>query len=146
MATQKGRIAGVSPSVPGTVADITLRRRGPPLPQGAHAYMDSGYQGHQDDHPDTEIPYKRSKKKPLTDEEKACNHALSRLARAGRARHRAHERFRILSDRWRYPRTAQLSRSSPASPTSWPASKPPRAQTPCASRCNDTRNGLSQRV
>jgi hypothetical protein len=60
--TEKGRISAVSRSVPGTVADISLRRRGPPLPPGAHAYMDSGYQGYQDDHRDTEIPYKRSKK------------------------------------------------------------------------------------
>lgn len=106
VATQEGRIAAVSKSVPGTVADITLRRRGPPLPDGAHAYMDSGYQGYQDDHRDTEIPYKRSKNRPLTQDEKAYNTALSRLrVRAEHAIGRM-KRFRILSDRWRYPRAS----------------------------------------
>lgn len=104
--SEKGRIAAVSRSVPGTVADIALRRRGPPLPDGAHAYMDSGYQGYQDDHPDTEIPYKKSKKRALTPEEKAYNTALSRLrVRAEHAIGRM-KRFRILSDRWRYPRAS----------------------------------------
>lgn len=109
VATQKGRIAAVSRSVPGTVADITLRRRGPPLPPGAHAYMDSGYQGYQGDHPDTETPYKRSKNNSLTPEEKAYNTAPSRLrVRAEHAIGRM-KRFRILSDRWRYPRASHAA-------------------------------------
>lgn len=59
--TAKGRIASASHSTPGRVHDRALRKRGPPLPKGSRAYADSGYQGLQDDHPDTEIPYKKSK-------------------------------------------------------------------------------------
>ena len=35
--TAKGRIAGVSPSHPGSHHDLTIRRTGPPLPNEAHA-------------------------------------------------------------------------------------------------------------
>jgi hypothetical protein len=76
--TEKGRIASRSNPSPGSNADITVRRRGPPLPKGSRVYADSGYQGLQDDHPDTDIPYKKSKHHPLTVEERTYNHALSR--------------------------------------------------------------------
>jgi hypothetical protein len=55
--TEQGRIVCISDDAPGTVHDIALRRRGPPLPKDARAYADSGYQGYQDDHPVLEIPY-----------------------------------------------------------------------------------------
>lgn len=69
--------------------------------------MDSGYQGYQDDHSDTEIPYKRIKNNLLHGEQKAYNHALSRLrVRSERAPSAAlgsgagrMKRFRILADR-----------------------------------------------
>ncbi len=52
----------------------------------ARLYADSGYQGiQQNAHPDTEIPYKKTKKHKLTKDERAYNHALSRL-RPRRAR------------------------------------------------------------
>jgi hypothetical protein len=56
--TEKGRIVRASDPAPGRVHDLEVRRRGPPLPKGSHAYMDSGYQGFQNDNPDTEILYK----------------------------------------------------------------------------------------
>ena len=68
--TEEERIVAVSPSAPGTVHDITIRRRGPPLPKSAHGYADSGYQGYQDDHPDFDMPYKKPRKGKLTKEEK----------------------------------------------------------------------------
>ncbi len=52
------------------MADITIRRRGPPLSETAHAYMDSGYQRYQDDHAAIDIPYKKPKKGKLSKEEK----------------------------------------------------------------------------
>lgn len=102
--TEAGRIVSVSKSAPGTVHDITIRRRGPPLPKNARIYADSGYQGYQNDHPSLEIPYKSSKKHPLTKDEKEYNHALSRFRvriehSIGRMKN-----FRILADRFRYPR------------------------------------------
>lgn len=102
--SEHGRIVSASDDAPGTVHDIALRRRGPPLPKDARAYADSGYQGYQDDYPDLEIPYKKSKKKPLSKDERAYNHALSRFrVRVEHAIARL-KRFRILADRFRYPR------------------------------------------
>lgn len=102
--TEKGRIVSVSPSVPGTVHDITIRRRGPPLPENSHAYADSGYQGYQDDHPSLDIPYKKPKKGKLTKQEKEYNHALSRFRVRVEHSIGRMKKFRILADRFRYPR------------------------------------------
>ena len=102
--TEQGRIVGVSKSAPGRVHDLEIRRRGPPLPKRAHAYADSGYQGLQQDHSGVEIPYKRTKTRPLTKDERAYNHALSRFrVRVEHAIARL-KSFRILSERYRYPR------------------------------------------
>ena len=110
--TERGRIVSASDSVPGRVHDRALRKRGPPLPKGSHAYADSGYQGLQDDHPDLEIPYKKSKKHPLTQDEKSYNRALSRFR--VRVEHKIAQikRFRILSDRYRYPRSTHAAKFS----------------------------------
>ncbi len=108
--TQKGRIVSASPSAPGTVHDLTLRRRGPPLPEGAHAYVDSGYQGYQNDHPNLEIPYKKPKGGKLTKDEKHYNQALSRFrVRVEHAIARM-KKFRILADRFRYPRSRHTTK------------------------------------
>src|SRR5208283_3885072 len=77
--TAKGRIVSRSDPATGRTSDITVRRRGPHLPKGSRVYADSGYQGLQDEHPDVEIPYKKSKHHPLTRDEKVYNHALSRF-------------------------------------------------------------------
>lgn len=103
--TQAGRIVSASPSAPGTVHDITIRRRGPPLPKGSRGYGDSGYQGYQDDHPDFDMPYKKPKKGKLAKDEKEYNHALSRFrVRVEHVIGRM-KKFRILADRYRYPRS-----------------------------------------
>ncbi|WP_373085932.1 transposase family protein [Sneathiella sp.] len=102
--TEKGQIVSVSKSAPGTVHDIMIRRRGPPLPENTRVYVDSGYQGYQDDHPAIDIPYKKPRKGKLSIEEKEYNHALSRFrVRVEHAIGRM-KRFRILADRYRYPR------------------------------------------
>jgi hypothetical protein len=49
------------------------------LPSTSHVYADSGYQGLQDDHSGVEIPSKKTKTRPLTKDERAYNHALSRF-------------------------------------------------------------------
>lgn len=102
--TEAGRIVCVSPSVPGTVHDITIRRHGPPLPENAHAYADSGYQGYQEDHPSIDIPYKKPKKGKLTKEEKEYNHALSCFRVRVEHSIGRMKKFRILADRFRYPK------------------------------------------
>ena len=71
--TENGRIVSVSKPTPGRVHDLEIRRRGPPLPSASHVYADSGYQGLQDDHSGIDIPYKKTKVRPLTKDERSCN-------------------------------------------------------------------------
>ena len=109
---ERGRIVAVSDDAPGRVHDIEARRRGPPLPKDAHAYADSGYQGYQKDHPSLEIPCKSSKNKPLAKDEREYNHALSRFrVRVEHAIARL-KTFRILSDRYRYPKAGHIVKIS----------------------------------
>ena len=102
--TEPGKIVSVSKPAPGSVHDITIRRRGPPIPKDAHAYADSGYQGLQNEHPHAELPYKKSKKKPLTRDERDYNHALSRFR--VRVEHKIAQikTFRLFAERFRYPK------------------------------------------
>ena len=110
--TGTGRIAAVSDDAPGRVHDIEVRRRGPPLPKDAHGHADSGYQGYQIDHPALEIPYKKSKKKPLTRDERDYNHALSRFRVRAEHTIARMKSFRILADRYRYPRSGHIVKFS----------------------------------
>lgn len=108
--TEQGRIVSVSKPSPGRVSDITIRRRGVSLPKGSRAYADSGYQGLQDEHPDVDIPYKKSKKHPLTKDEKDYNHALSRFRVRVEHAIAKLKSFRMLSERYRYPRAAYAAK------------------------------------
>ena len=108
--TEAGRIVAVSKSVPGTVHDLNIRRNGPPLPKGSRAYADSGYQGYQNDHPELDIPYKSSKKNPLTKEEQEYNHGLSSFRVRVEHAIRRIKTFRILADRFRYPRASHTAK------------------------------------
>jgi IS5 family transposase len=110
IATEQGRIVCVSKSAPGTVHDITIRRRGPPLPENARGYADSGYQGYQEDHPNLDIPYKSSKNRPLTKDEKQYNRALSSFRIRAEHTIRRVKIFRIFSDRYRYPRPSHTAK------------------------------------
>jgi hypothetical protein len=102
--TGNGRIVSVSKPAPGRVHDLEVRRRGPPLPSSSRVYADSGYQGLQEDHAGIDIPYKKTKARPLTKDERAYNHALSRFrVRVEHSIGRL-KSFRILSERYRYPR------------------------------------------
>ena len=108
--TEAGRIVCVSKSVPGTVHDLNLRRQGQPLPENARAYADSGYQGYQNDHPELDIPYKSSKKHPLTKDEEEYNRGLSSFRVRVEHAIRRIKTFRILADRFRYPRASHTTK------------------------------------
>lgn len=108
--TAKGRIVSRSNPAPGRTSDITVRRRGPPLPKGSRVYADSGYQGLQDEHPDTEIPFKKSKHHPLTKDEKEYNHGLSRFRVRVEHAFAKLKSFRMLSERYRYPRATYATK------------------------------------
>jgi len=108
--TEKGRIVSRSNPSPGRVSDITIRRRGPLLPKGSRAYADSGYQGLQDEHPDTDIPYKKSKHHALTKDERAYNHGLSRFRVRVEHAIAKLKSFRMLSERYRYPKSTYAAK------------------------------------
>ena len=65
------------------------------------AIVDSGYQGLQKRHIQTEMPKKRSKKNPLTKADKARNHAISSDRVAVENVIALLKRFRIIGDRYR---------------------------------------------
>jgi hypothetical protein len=102
--TERGRIVGVSKPAPGRVHDLEVRRRGPPLPKDARVYADSAYQGLQEDHAALEIPYKKTRARPLSRHEREYNHALSRFRVRVEHRIARLKSFHILANRYRYPR------------------------------------------
>lgn len=110
--TEKGRIASVSPSSPGSRHDITVRREGPTLPEAARAYGDSAYQGYGKDHEAIDHPYKKPKGGELTAGGKEYNSGLSRFR--VRVEHKIGQvkRFRIVSDRFRNPRRTHHTKAS----------------------------------
>ena len=112
LTTAAGRIASVSPSYPGSHHDISIRRAEPGLPEEAHLYADSGYQGYGNDHRNFDHPYKKPKGGELNDEEKEYNHGLSSFR--VRVEHRIGDtkRFKILSERHRNPRPKHHAKTS----------------------------------
>jgi len=71
------------------------------LPEGILAMMDSGYQGVNDYLPNAAIPYKSSKKHPLTEEQKAFNAHLSKHRVAIEHINREIKIFRICKETYR---------------------------------------------
>lgn len=102
--TRKGRIVHVSKSRPGSVHDFNLYKQEPPLPKDTRAFVDSGYQGLDKIHPETDLPYKASKNKPLDEEEKEYNSALSRIRVKVENIIGDLKTFKILSERYRNKR------------------------------------------
>ena len=65
------------------------------------AKTDSGYQGIATYHANSEVPYKKSKKHPLSKEEKALNRRLSRERVLIEHVNRQIKVFKIMSERYR---------------------------------------------
>jgi hypothetical protein len=110
--TERGRIASVSPSHPGSRHDLTARRQGPAMPGEARIYTDSAYQGYDKEHPNIDFPYKKPKGGSLTEEEKQYNRGLSGFR--VRVEHKSGEikRFRIVSNPFRNPRRTRFTKTS----------------------------------
>ena len=68
-----GKILSLSHSHPGRNHDVRIRKEETPLPRENEKYVDLGYQGLQKRTSNVKLPFKRSKKQPLTDEQKAYN-------------------------------------------------------------------------
>jgi len=65
------------------------------------AKMDSGYQGVAQYHANSEVPYKKSKNHPLTEEQKAFNRRLARERIVIEHINRQIKVFKIMSERYR---------------------------------------------
>lgn len=99
--TLAGRIVHVSKSHPGSTHDFMIFKGEERPPKESRVYVDSGYQGIADIHPNADFPYKSSKNKPLDTEEKAYNRALSRVRVKVEHVFAQIKTFKILSDRYR---------------------------------------------
>ena len=102
--TKKGKIVHLSKCKPGSVHDFELHKTEPPIPKHTRAFADSGYQGLDKRHGQTELPYKATKTKPLDRSEKEYNQALSRVRVKVEHILGDIKVFRILSDRYRNKR------------------------------------------
>lgn len=102
--TRRGRIVHVSKSRPGSMHDFELHKTEPPIPKQTRVFVDSGYQGLDKLHTQTELPYKATKTKLLGEEEKEYNQALSRLRVVVEHILGDIKTFRILADRYRNKR------------------------------------------
>ena len=71
------------------------------LPEGIQVLADSGYQGISEYLPNAVIPFKASKKHPLTEEQKAFNTALSKRRVAIEHINREIKIFRICKETYR---------------------------------------------
>lgn len=100
----RGKILHVSGSYPGSTHDFKIHKQEPPLKKRVRGYMDSAYQGIEEFHPDTEIPFKKPRGGDLNEEEKQYNTALSRIRVKVENVLAQIKVFRILSDRFRNKR------------------------------------------
>jgi transposase len=86
----------------GKVHDFELFKRSKvEFSESACCLADSGYQGIQKLHPNSQTPRKKSKHHPLTSEEKAQNRALARQRIGVEHVFRRLKVFRLLSERYR---------------------------------------------
>jgi len=88
---------------PGSIHDFTLYKGsiGSAVSPERKVKVDSGYQGIAAYHANSEVPFKKSKNRPLTKEEKAFNRQLARERIAIEHVNREIKIFKIMSDRYR---------------------------------------------
>ena len=96
-----GKIVSVSKSHKGRTHDFKIRKAEKPLPINPIKLADSGYQGWQKLQSHVVLPYKKSKKKSLTKEEKDHNKQLSSKRMQVEHKIRDLKLFKIISDVYR---------------------------------------------
>jgi DDE superfamily endonuclease/Helix-turn-helix of DDE superfamily endonuclease len=99
-----GEIVRVSKPHPGSVHDFEIRKREKPISRSVRIYADSGYQGIEEVHPTSCIPFKRTKLKKLTSFQKRFNTALSRRRVKVENVICRMKKYKILQDRYRNKR------------------------------------------
>lgn len=98
---KKARIISVSRAHPGRTHDYTIRKSEKPFHRDTRVYGDSGYEGLQNVHQATEVPYKKPKNGQLTKEEKEYNTALSRFRIGVEHMIGRIKKFKVMSERYR---------------------------------------------
>ena len=76
---QNRKILSISKCYGGGMHDFKIRKKSDHVPRDVEILVDSGYQGLQKIHENTNLPFKRRRKTPLTPEQKAHNTALLSL-------------------------------------------------------------------
>ena len=96
-----GQILSVSRMAPGRRHDFRMRKEGKPLPAFSSKYVDSGYQGLQKITTGVTLPFRGSKKHPLTHEQKMHNKALASFRVKVEHKIRELKIFKILKETYR---------------------------------------------
>lgn len=96
-----GQILSVSRMFPGKRHDFRIRKESKPLPVYSNKYVDSGYQGLQKIASRVTLPFRRSKKHPLTMEKKIHNKNLAIFRIKVENKIRELKIFRILKEVYR---------------------------------------------
>ena len=94
---ENGKILLVSKTATGRTHDFRIRKEGKSPPGKSKKYADSGYQGWQKIAKDVALPFKATKKKPLTKEQKKHNHNLASFRARIENKIRDLKIFKILS-------------------------------------------------
>ena len=98
---ENGRIINVSKVYSGRVHDFAIRKKQKPLPINAIKIVDSAYQGLQKIASNVWLPFKKSKKRPLSSEQKQQNKALAQLRVKIEHKIAQLKTFKILADKYR---------------------------------------------
>lgn len=98
---ESGQILSVSKSHRGRMHDFRIRKQEKFLPVDSIKYADSGYQGWQKLQKNVVIPYKKYRKKPLTEEQKEHNRKLASFRMRVENKIRELKIFKILSHTYR---------------------------------------------
>lgn len=99
-----GEIVRISKPHPGSVHDFEIRKREKPIPMTARVYADSAYQGIEEIHSQSCIPFKRTKLKKLNSFQRRFNRALSRKRVKVENVICRMKKYKILQDRYRNSR------------------------------------------
>lgn len=99
--TGEGKIKGVSRPRAGKIHDFEIFKKEKPLPPHCRIYADSGYQGLDKRHKQTELPYKKPKGGKLSVDEKEYNRGLSSFRVRVENKIRELKTFNILSQTYR---------------------------------------------
>lgn len=98
---EDGQIINLSHSHPGRKHDFRIRKEETPLPRENDKYVDLGYQGLQKRTWQVKLPFKRTKKQPLTEEQKTYNRQQASFRMRIEHKIRELKVFRILSETYR---------------------------------------------